>query len=466
MEPGSSAHAAHQRRVGWRRTSCVATGPAHERAAGRPLRPRDRVDHRHPSPELVYANPGFLRPCYRVLPPQQQWIHLYAADLVRARRAIPGARRPHAGPQRRGLLPREPHRPHARPADGLRAVQRAAPGPVLHLAAPDAGGPGAGQSREPARRPAHARALQRDLFRARLPGAISRLRPGPGEGPDRPRLQGLSQDAQRPAARGRHPAPRGRRLLRPAGAVPALVSGRRRAASGSPRKDRRGGQRTRQRRGSGNRPAPVPAGLVPATARRGAEAPFSPDLVVRRASVAHVCPGEPGQAGHQAGLADARLRPGFRRRAFPDRAGRAGRQDPRQTRAVRRAGEGRFLRRAGIPERRSPVAPVRGPRLSGRDGERLYRDARRAHAGDRLAPVADRFAAERGWQQGHLDPWRWPGQRGEPAPVGDRAGHVEPGRQRPAQPRWPTTSSGLAGTSSAPNCWPGFRGSSSIACPT
>jgi uncharacterized circularly permuted ATP-grasp superfamily protein/uncharacterized alpha-E superfamily protein len=35
-------------------------------------------------PELVYANPGFLRPCNRVEPQQGQWIHLYAADLVRA----------------------------------------------------------------------------------------------------------------------------------------------------------------------------------------------------------------------------------------------------------------------------------------------------------------------------------------------------------------------------------------------
>jgi uncharacterized circularly permuted ATP-grasp superfamily protein/uncharacterized alpha-E superfamily protein len=34
-------------------------------------------------PELVYANPGFLRPCHGLRPPGGRWLHLYAADLVR-----------------------------------------------------------------------------------------------------------------------------------------------------------------------------------------------------------------------------------------------------------------------------------------------------------------------------------------------------------------------------------------------
>ncbi|HUB24993.1 MAG TPA: circularly permuted type 2 ATP-grasp protein [Tepidisphaeraceae bacterium] len=33
--------------------------------------------------ELVYANPWFLRPVHGLKPPNDQWIHLYAADLVR-----------------------------------------------------------------------------------------------------------------------------------------------------------------------------------------------------------------------------------------------------------------------------------------------------------------------------------------------------------------------------------------------
>jgi uncharacterized circularly permuted ATP-grasp superfamily protein/uncharacterized alpha-E superfamily protein len=34
-------------------------------------------------PELVWANPGFLRPCHDIRLPQNRWLHLYAADLVR-----------------------------------------------------------------------------------------------------------------------------------------------------------------------------------------------------------------------------------------------------------------------------------------------------------------------------------------------------------------------------------------------
>jgi uncharacterized circularly permuted ATP-grasp superfamily protein/uncharacterized alpha-E superfamily protein len=33
--------------------------------------------------ELLYANPGFLRPCHGITPPRGQWIHLYGADLIR-----------------------------------------------------------------------------------------------------------------------------------------------------------------------------------------------------------------------------------------------------------------------------------------------------------------------------------------------------------------------------------------------
>jgi uncharacterized circularly permuted ATP-grasp superfamily protein/uncharacterized alpha-E superfamily protein len=35
-------------------------------------------------PELVWANSGFLRPCHGAIPPDNRWLHLYAADLVRS----------------------------------------------------------------------------------------------------------------------------------------------------------------------------------------------------------------------------------------------------------------------------------------------------------------------------------------------------------------------------------------------
>jgi uncharacterized circularly permuted ATP-grasp superfamily protein len=34
-------------------------------------------------PELLWANPGFLRPCHGTKLPHNRWLHLYAADLVR-----------------------------------------------------------------------------------------------------------------------------------------------------------------------------------------------------------------------------------------------------------------------------------------------------------------------------------------------------------------------------------------------
>src|SRR3984893_2243027 len=34
-------------------------------------------------PELLWANPGFLRPCHGMKLPHNRWLHLYSADLVR-----------------------------------------------------------------------------------------------------------------------------------------------------------------------------------------------------------------------------------------------------------------------------------------------------------------------------------------------------------------------------------------------
>src|SRR5579862_6611375 len=35
-------------------------------------------------PELVWANPGFLRPCHGAVPLHNRWLHLYAADLAKS----------------------------------------------------------------------------------------------------------------------------------------------------------------------------------------------------------------------------------------------------------------------------------------------------------------------------------------------------------------------------------------------
>ena len=38
----------------------------------------------HLPPELIFPNPGFLRPCYGIVPPQRRFLHMYAANLGRS----------------------------------------------------------------------------------------------------------------------------------------------------------------------------------------------------------------------------------------------------------------------------------------------------------------------------------------------------------------------------------------------
>jgi uncharacterized circularly permuted ATP-grasp superfamily protein/uncharacterized alpha-E superfamily protein len=45
--------------------------------------PAETVFNRIIPPELLWANPGFLRSCHGIRLPQDRWLHLYAADLVR-----------------------------------------------------------------------------------------------------------------------------------------------------------------------------------------------------------------------------------------------------------------------------------------------------------------------------------------------------------------------------------------------
>ena len=45
--------------------------------------PAETVFNRIIPPELLWANPGFLRSCHGIRMPQDRWLHLYAADLVR-----------------------------------------------------------------------------------------------------------------------------------------------------------------------------------------------------------------------------------------------------------------------------------------------------------------------------------------------------------------------------------------------
>ncbi len=158
--------------------------------------------------ELVFGNPGFLRPLPWPAPARQSLSPPRGHGLGprRGRRhACPG--RSHAGAVRGRLCPRKPHRlrPHA--AGCFSRLPRAAAGPLFSHAARHLALARPAQSRQPAYGAAHAGAVQRDLFRARLPGPLSWLYPRRRRGSHHPRQQGFSQ-ASRWLATGRcHPAP-------------------------------------------------------------------------------------------------------------------------------------------------------------------------------------------------------------------------------------------------------------------
>jgi uncharacterized protein (DUF2126 family) len=173
------------------------------------------------------------------------WRHLAAHRRLRprprARRQLVGGVAAHAGAFRPGLPARKPARHHAPVPAGLRGAARAAPGRHLqrHDGRPAAHVPG---RRAAAHRAAHARPLQRDLLRARLPGALPRRDAGRGQRPHGARPAPLPQDPAGPAAGARPHQAAGRPVPRPARAAPGFDAGRARPAAGHPRRQCAGGQ--------------------------------------------------------------------------------------------------------------------------------------------------------------------------------------------------------------------------------
>ena len=85
----------------------------------------------HIPPELVFANPGFLRPCHGIVPPSGVYLHNYAVDIARAPNgALVGDLRPHAGAVGRRLRAREPAGERAHAAGRARPVPRAPAAPI------------------------------------------------------------------------------------------------------------------------------------------------------------------------------------------------------------------------------------------------------------------------------------------------------------------------------------------------
>ena len=189
---------------------CCATSTARSACCSRAMLP----------PELVFANPRFLRACHDMSVPGDT-----LAAAVRGRSGalavgrVRRARGSHAGAVGRGLRAREPDRDLERAAGGVPRVQRGAAGAVLPHHARHAAVARAAQPRQPAHRAAHARPLQRDVLRAGVPRAVSRLHAGQRRRPHGARRSRVPEDARRPAAGRRDPAPRQRRLLRSARAA-------------------------------------------------------------------------------------------------------------------------------------------------------------------------------------------------------------------------------------------------------
>ncbi len=254
-------------------------------------------------PSLALANPAFLRPCHGIPVPRDIYLHMHGVDLARvARWRVGRARRSHAGAVGRGLCAREPPRPPAQPAGSVPRVRDSAAGRLLPLAARHAeraraGARAAGQGRAP-----DAGTLQRDLLRARVPGAVSRLHARRRRRPDGARSPRLHQDARGPAARQRDLPPPRRQLLRSARAPRRLLPRRRGPRRRRPRRQRRRRQRPRLGRDRDRRAPAVPAVALPRAPRRGAAASLGADLVVRPAGRARLRHRAPRPARHQAGL--------------------------------------------------------------------------------------------------------------------------------------------------------------------
>ena len=229
---------------------------------------------------VVAGNPEFLRPLVGVAPPGGAHLRFYAVDVGRcAGRPLVGARRPHPGAVRRRLRARKPARALARDARRLSRAQGRAAGAVLP------GVPGRSLGAQPpgrfARLPAHAGAAERDLFRARLSRALSRLPAGRRRRPDGARRRRLHPHGVGIEARRRAGAPARRRLRRSARAQCTLAPRRARPGAGGARRHGRDRQFARLRRGRGARAAGFPAGAGAGRARARSCAAECRHLVAR-----------------------------------------------------------------------------------------------------------------------------------------------------------------------------------------
>ena len=368
-----------------------------------------------------------------------------------------GGGRPHPGPFRRRLRAGEPRRGGAGAARAVSRRRRSAAGALLRDLPRRAGdaGPGGrcrgegrrGQDRgrrRPADRRTDARPLQRNLFRARLPGARDGLSAGRGAGPDGARREGLPAHARGPAPGACHPAPRRRHLVRPARAARRFGAGGGRTGGGGACRAGCGRQCAGQRHPRDRCAAGLPAAPGRTPARPEAEDAFGRDLVVRREGGLRLHAEAPAGAGGEAGLPDRGRRSAVLSRPAGGGARRPCRAHCRSPVRIRRAGDGEHLAGAGAGDRgrtgRGPGGAQHRPAGVRRGRPRRFsRDAGRPGAGSARDRHACGVHAARGRQQGCVGAQR-PGRSAgaKPAPRGtgaDRAARAQPRRARAGEPR-------------------------------
>ena len=179
--------------------------------------PAKLVARRRLPAAVVAGNPEFLRPLVGVAPPGGAHLHFYAVDRRPRRRT--GAGGCSATARRRRRAP-------GYALENRLALSRAMPD--LYRASCTSSGSrrssrpcrprcaALGRQDDVAHLPADARAAERDLFRARLSRALSRLPAGRGRGPDGARRRRVRAHRVGPEARRRAAAPPRRRLRRSA----------------------------------------------------------------------------------------------------------------------------------------------------------------------------------------------------------------------------------------------------------
>ena len=335
---GAAAHLA--RGMGRSRDGARSADATAQSDPGRPLRPSDPARLRPAAALPRLLEPGVPAGVSRHS--RSAWDSPASAcgrPGALARRSMVGARRPHASAIGSRVCARKPDRAAAQPARSVPRLSGSPAGVVLQRSARHAAGDGAAAARPAQGRAADAGAVQRNVLRARVSRALSRLHPGRRRRLDGAGSPGLHQDARRPAA-GRRRLPQARRqLLRPARAAQRFVARRRgpgRGGTGRQRHDRQRARLGRDRDGSHHA---VPTGAVPAPARRGAETALVRHLVGRTTERARVRDRSSRPARREAGVSDRRARAGLRQQA------ERGRESAARGRAAGAAGP---LRRAGV----------------------------------------------------------------------------------------------------------------------